>query len=136
MAQKFFGISKEDALKSYLFEIMDTTDFEDGLKTHQNILRRRTDLKQYNLKTLETIVYIADMGGLLCILQDVSKDEERLEKEYDNRMQMVASAQEVIDKQMLVAQEIAGLLGETTAETKIILSRLGDLILADDGADS
>ena len=136
MAQKFFGISKEDALKSYLFEIMDTTDFEDVLKTHQNILRRRTDLKQYNLKTLETIVYIADMGGLLCILQDVSKDEERLEKEYDNRMQMVASAQEVIDKQMLVAQEIAGLLGETTAETKIILSRLGDLILADDGADS
>ena len=33
-------------------------------------------------------------------------------------------AQEVIDKQMRVAQEIASLLGETTAETKIILTRL------------
>ena len=90
------------------------------------------DLKQYGLKTLETIVYIEDMDGLLCILQDVSKDEERLEKEYEKKLQMVGSAQDVIDKQMMVAQEIAGLLGETTAETKIILSRLGDLISSDD----
>lgn len=133
MAQKFFGISKEDALKSYLFEIMDTKDFEDVLKTHQMILRRRTDLPQYGLKTLETIAYIEDLDGLLCILQDVSREEDRLAREYDKKMQMVASAQEVIDKQMMVAQEIAGLLGETTAETKIILSRLGDLILAEEG---
>ncbi|WP_346698838.1 [Fe-Fe] hydrogenase large subunit C-terminal domain-containing protein [Catenibacillus scindens] len=132
MAQKFFGISKEDAMKSYLFEIMETQEFEEVLKDHHNILRRRMDLKQYGLKTLETIVYIEDMDGLLCILQDVSKDEERLEKEYEKKLQMVGSAQDVIDKQMMVAQEIAGLLGETTAETKIILSRLGDLISSDD----
>lgn len=132
MAQKFFGISKEDAMKSYLFEIMETQEFEEVLKDHHNILRRRMDLKQYGLKTLETIIYIEDMDGLLCILQDVSKDEERLEKEYEKKLQMVGSAQDVIDKQMMVAQEIAGLLGETTAETKIILSRLGDLISSDD----
>ena len=82
---------------------------------------------------METIVYIEDQDAILTILQDVTEDEKNLEKEYDLKMQMVASAQEVIDKQMMVAQEIAGLLGETTAETKIILSRLGDLILAEDG---
>ncbi len=136
MAQRFFGISKNDALNSYLYEIMETKDFDDVLKTHQNILRRRMDLPQYQLKTLETIVYIEDMDGLLCILQDVSKEEERLAREYDKKLQMVGSAQAVIDKQMMVAQEIAGLLGETTAETKIILSRLGDLILAEDGQES
>ena len=38
-------------------------------------------------------------------------------------------AQKVIDKQMMVAQEIAGLLGETTAETKVTLSKLMDSIL-------
>ncbi len=43
-------------------------------------------------------------------------------------------AQEVIDKQMLVAQQIAGLLGETTAETKVTLSKLRDSIL-DDGKE-
>lgn len=133
MAEKFFGISKESALNAYVFEIMDSKDFEDVFKSHQSILRRKVDLEQYHLKLLETIVYIDDLDALLCILQDVSREEESLAKEYDKKLQMVASAQEVIDKQMMVAQEIAGLLGETTAETKIILSRLGDLILADDG---
>ena len=97
---------------------METKDFDDVLKTHQNILRRRMDLPQYQLKTLETIVYIEDMDGLLCILQDVSKEEDRLAREYDKKLQMVGSAQAVIDKQMMVAQEIAGLLGETNSRDK------------------
>jgi hypothetical protein len=37
-------------------------------------------------------------------------------------------AQKVIDKQMVVAQQIASLLGETTAETKVTLNKLKDLI--------
>ena len=41
-------------------------------------------------------------------------------------------AQKVIDRQMFVAQEIAGLLGETTAETKVTLNRLRDMISQDD----
>ena len=39
-------------------------------------------------------------------------------------------AQKVIDKQMMIAQEIAGLLGETTAETKVTLTKLRDSMLA------
>lgn len=44
-------------------------------------------------------------------------------------MEVVDIAQEVIEKQMMVAQEIAGLLGETTAETKAILTKLRGLVL-------
>lgn len=50
-------------------------------------------------------------------------------------MEAVASAQKVIDKQMMVAQEIAGLLGETTAETKMTLMKLRNRLL-EDGEDS
>lgn len=39
-------------------------------------------------------------------------------------MSTVDVAQKVIDKQMRVAQEIASLLGETTAETKVALTKL------------
>ena len=35
---------------------------------------------------------------------------------------------EVIEKQMRVVQEIASLLGETTAETKIALTKLKDAL--------
>ena len=45
------------------------------------------------------------------------------------KIETVEMAQRVIDKQMMVAQEIAGLLGETTAETKVTLSKLRDSIL-------
>ena len=39
-------------------------------------------------------------------------------------MQTIETAEEVIKKQMRVAQEIASLLGETTAETKVALLNL------------
>jgi uncharacterized Fe-S cluster-containing protein len=43
------------------------------------------------------------------------------------------AAQEVINKQMMVAQEVASLLGETTAETKIILTKMKNIVLGEIG---
>ena len=43
-------------------------------------------------------------------------------------------AQKVIEKQMIAAQEIASLLGETTAETKVTLNLLKDLMLDEAGS--
>ncbi len=37
-------------------------------------------------------------------------------------------ADQVVDKQMRIVQEIASLLGETAAETKIALSKLKEFI--------
>ena len=44
------------------------------------------------------------------------------------KMEAIDMAQQVINKQMTVAQEIASLLGETTAETKVTLTKLKQLI--------
>ena len=55
-------------------------------------------------------------------------EEERARAEWSQvRRETLARAQEVIRRQMHTAQEIAGLLGETTAETKVLLSKLTDL---------
>ena len=50
------------------------------------------------------------------------KDQEQMMEEI--RGKTLEKAQQVITNQMLVAQEIASLLGETTAETKSLLSKL------------
>ena len=68
---------------------------------------------------------------MLAVIQDVSKEEERIYQAYHVKMETIEMAQKVIDKQMMVAQEIAGLLGETTAETKVTLTKLRDTILYD-----
>lgn len=48
---------------------------------------------------------------------------------YNLKLDTVNMAQNVINKQMRVAQEIASLLGETTAETKVTLNKLKKLII-------
>ena len=54
--------------------------------------------------------------------------EMQREKKEDISRQTVEIADKVIDKQMRIVQEIASLLGETTAETKIALSKLKESI--------
>ena len=62
-------------------------------------------------------------------LEDITEDEKRRHELDDLRMKTVEVAQNVIDKQMRVAHEIASLLGETTAETKIALNKLKEVVM-------
>lgn len=75
------------------------------------------------------------IGGkdLYCgIFIDIS-DEEKARLHYrDLKAQTLQRAQEVISRQMQTAQEIARLLGETTAETKILLVKLMSLVKKED----
>ena len=72
---------------------------------------------------------------MIGIIRDITDEEKQNAKRYRLKMEAVNSAQKVIDKQMMVAQEIAGLLGETTAETKMTLTRLRDRLM-EDGEES
>jgi PAS domain S-box-containing protein len=68
-------------------------------------------------------------GGNRCcgIFIDTTEEERARAELTQVREQTLARAQEVIRRQMQTAQEIAGLLGETTAETKVLLVKLMDL---------
>jgi PAS domain S-box-containing protein len=61
------------------------------------------------------------------IFIDISEEEEAKKHYRDLRAQTLERAQEVIASQMKTAQEIARLLGETTAETKVLLVKLMSL---------
>ena len=65
---------------------------------------------------------------LLCIMRDVSDEEETRRQREEISRQTVEVADKVVDKQMRIVQEIASLLGETAAETKIALSKLKESI--------
>ena len=80
----------------------------------------------------ETIVYIEKLDAVLVMFRDVTREEKVKEQRYNLKVETVEMAQKLIEKQMMVAQEIAGLLGETTAETKVTLTKLRDSILNDE----
>ena len=71
---------------------------------------------------------------ILTVIDDVTADEEREEKLMIRKLNSIKMAQEVIDKQMTTAQQIAGLPGETTAETKATLNELRDYMLEEEDA--
>jgi YesN/AraC family two-component response regulator len=67
------------------------------------------------------------------MLVDNTRIEQQREEIVRLKGELLEKSQEVIDKQMRVAQEIAGLLGETTAETKTTLLKLIDLAKKEEG---
>lgn len=130
-AERRFHTSIARARDRKLAEFIDPVDFEYVLTTHESILSKRVIYEDMNYATLQNIVYMPEQGYLLGIFLDVTAEEEQNRKAYQVKLDTVEMAQRVIDKQMMVAQEIAGLLGETTAETKVTLTRLRDTILHD-----
>ena len=67
------------------------------------------------------------------MLVDISRIEQQREEIAKIKKELLEKSQEVINKQMRVAQEIAGLLGETTAETKTTLLKLIELAKKEEG---
>ncbi len=108
----------------YLFELIDPTDFEWVLKTHQSIRGKKITLPEYDISMLQNIVYIEKENAALSTFIDITKEEALARLDYEKKLETIGLAQDVIRKQMMVAQEIAGLLGETTAETKTTLTSL------------
>ncbi len=61
------------------------------------------------------------------IFIDTTEEERARAELLEVKRETLARAEEVICRQMHTAQEIAGLLGETTAETKVLVTKLADL---------
>ena len=74
------------------------------------------------------MVYDPDSHLLVGIMRDITDDEAEREKKARINRQTVEVADTVVEKQMRIVQEIASLLGETAAETKIALTKLKESI--------
>lgn len=127
--QELLGVGHDEATERYIFEFIEAEDIEHVFLTREPILNKKIELENGKLVVEEKIVYIENLDAVLVIYQDITREETIKEQRYNLKMETVEMAQKVIEKQMMVAQEIAGLLGETTAETKVTLTKLRDSIL-------
>ncbi len=130
-AEVMFNISAEEAYRMPLEKILDPVNFEQVFREKRSIMNKKVTYEKYNLVTMQNIIYIRELNCALGILRNITS-EERIHEQHDRmRREAMDIAQKVIDKQMMVAQEIAGLLGETTAETKVTLTKMRDSIFYD-----
>ena len=106
-AMEMLGVSREEALERYIFEFLDDKDIMEVLTTKRQIIHKKVNLDTVKLKVVETIIYIDSLESVLVTYQDITKEEKAKEQHYNLKMETVEMAQKVIDKQMMVAQEIA-----------------------------
>ena len=131
VGERFFGVSRERALKRRLSELIDPSDYEAVQSSHRNIYGKKVYYPQYDRWTLQNIVYIPRQDSTLMTFIDITAQEKRLRQEQETRNETIELAHNVIRNQMFTAQKIASLLGETTAETKMTLTRLTRVIQDD-----
>ena len=120
--------SSEDILGDQVVRVLDPKDFEQVLSSGRSMRNKKEYLAEYDRYVEKTIVYDKDYKILLGVLRDVTEEEIQREKKEDISRQTVEIADKVVDKQMRIVQEIASLLGETAAETKIALTKLKESI--------
>ena len=119
--------SADDVLGDGVVRILNPADFLTVLGSGRT-LNKRVYLAEYERYVDETIIYDKDYRLLICLMRDVTEEETVREQKESISRQTVEIADRVVDKQMRIVQEIASLLGETAAETKIALSKLKESI--------
>ncbi|EAX46747.1 hydrogenase large subunit domain protein [Thermosinus carboxydivorans Nor1] len=107
-----------------LTEIMDCAEIIRAINSGVKVPRHRVELPLYGLITEQMIIPLPDEGLAILIISDITEQEKRAKELEQVKLETVEKATDIINKQMQVAQEIAGLLGETTAETKSALLEL------------
>ncbi len=118
-----------DVMGAHVARILDPEVFVSVLNTRRNILSSRTYLAEYKRYVDFSVMYDYDSRLLIGIMRDVTDEELAREKKEDISQKTIEVADKVVEKQMRIVQEIASLLGETAAETKIALTKLKESII-------
>ncbi len=120
--------SASDVLGDQVVRILDPGIFLQVLSSKRSVRDQRIYLAEYGKFVEQSVVYDANNHLLICIMRDVTHEENERRRKDNISRNTVEIADKVVEKQMRIVQEIASLLGETAAETKIALTKLKESI--------
>lgn len=126
-AEEMFNCRADEVTGKKLDNLIDPRNFQLAFEKKQ-LLNVLAKYPKYGIVTREIIFPLEREQIVVGILVDITEEQRHKETLDQMKKQTIERAREVIEKQMKVAQEIAGLLGETTAETKVLLSKLIQLM--------
>ncbi|MCX7668161.1 MAG: PAS domain-containing protein, partial [Atribacterota bacterium] len=116
-------------------EFLDPSPFVEVLRTKKAVTRDIHYPQYHDLFAQVSVFYLEKPQLLMGVFVDLTKEKEREELMERMREKTLEKAQQVINNQMRVAQEIASLLGETTAETKVLLGKLMKILRGEEVTD-
>lgn len=124
-AQRMMRIEKaKDVTNQDVSRLLPTEDIESVIKSGKDISRHRLYITEYDSYVELSAIHDKVYNHIIVFLRDVSVEEKERERKEQICQQTVETADKVIENQMRTVQEIASLLGETTAEIKIVMTKL------------
>lgn len=111
-----------------LSRYIDPSLFKRVWEEKEEIRHHKVEYEEYELITDQTIFPLEEYGVIVGIFTDKTAQEQQKEEMREMKQMAADKAADVVHKQMEIVQEIAGLLGETTVETKTALYELTELI--------
>jgi PAS domain S-box-containing protein len=122
-----FHCAGEELLQQQAAKFVHSDCFERAIEAGGNLMVKES-IPEHKV-SYRVGIFPLEGEDLYCgIFIDISDEEEAKKHLRNLRAKTLERAQEVISRQMKTAQEIARLLGETTAETKVLLVKLMSLI--------
>ena len=118
------------ALNKNVSTILDPEDFCRALGG-ERIFTKKSYLNEYDKFVETTIFYDEKFHVLICIMRDITKSEIDKQNREETLKKTIEITDNVIEKNMRAVQEIASLLGESAAATKVALSTLKETLKND-----
>jgi iron only hydrogenase large subunit-like protein/uncharacterized Fe-S cluster-containing protein len=118
------NITPADILGDQVVRILDPMPFINAVQKERNSYNQRVYLADYEKHVDQSVIYDKSYHIIIGIMRDVTEETVQKKAKEDFNRRTMEITDKVIEKQMRAVQEIASLLGETTAETKIALTKL------------
>ncbi len=131
-AEHIFGCSLADVKGRHISRLIPLYDDFVAVRDTGNPVIGKIRRLNDQLVAEQNIVRVEGQSLLVAIMRDITEHEAQKRKFLELRAQTLEQTREVVRKQMRVAHEIAHLLGETTAESKMIVTHLAKLLEEDE----
>ena len=134
-AKRMLGIDVACPEGQAAFDCFDAVDFVMAGEQKKNVYGKRIYVQKSKMYVEMSIIFLKAQNVMFAVMKDITEKKEYEDRLNSVKLETLSTTDEVIKKQMRVAQEIASLLGETTAETKIALLKLKNT-LQNDGQEN
>lgn len=125
-AETMFNLPGDEVKGMALSLLLPVEPYEEAWKK-KKLVTRQGYYPEQDVYTNEYMFPLPEQEIIVGLYNDVTRNRKQGEKLAKLKKQTLEKTEEVIHKQMRIVQEIAGLLGETTAETKVSLGRMVEL---------
>lgn len=128
-ALKLMNIGRaSDVMGEQVIRVLDPGVFIDVMDSGKSVHDERIYLTEYDKYVEQTVLYDREYHVIICLMRDVTEEEKVKVRKEDVNRTTADIADKVVENQMRIVQEIASLLGETAAETKVALMKLKESI--------